>query len=83
MVDKGFGFAGAFGHAEDVGEEFFDDEEVGGGGEGVVEGEDGAGAFEAVAGEVEFGHCVDCGGSMGLAVRFGLGKKGETGEGAK
>ena len=30
-----------------------------GGGEGGVEGEDGAGAAEAVAGEVEFGCCVD------------------------
>lgn len=37
-----------------MGEEFFDEEEVGGCCEGGVEGEDGAGAFEAVAGEVEF-----------------------------
>lgn len=59
MIDKGFCFPGAFGDAEDVGEEFFDEEEVGGCCEGGVEGEDGAGAFEAVAGEVELGCRVD------------------------
>ena len=62
MVDEGFCFAGAFGHAEGVGQEFFDQEEVRGGGEGAVEGEDGPRALEAVAGEVEFRHRVDCGG---------------------
>lgn len=68
MVDEGFGLAGAFGDAEGVGEEFFDEEEVRGGGEGGVEGEDGAGAAEAVAGEVELGHGVYCaGGSAGYA----------------
>lgn len=60
MVDEGFGLAGAFGDAEGVGEEFFDEEEVRGGGEGGVEGEDGAGAAQAVAGEVELGHGVYC-----------------------
>lgn len=68
MVDKGFGLAGAFGDAEGVGEEFFDEEEVRGGGEGGVEGEDGAGAAETVAREVELGHGVYCvGGSAGYA----------------
>ena len=38
--------------------EFLDDEEVGLGGEGCVKGEYGAGAFEAVAWKVEFGHGV-------------------------
>ncbi len=65
MVDEGFGLAGAFGDAEGVGEEFFDEEEVRGGGEGGVEGEDGAGAAEAVAGEVELGHGVYCVGQLG------------------
>ncbi len=59
MVDEGFGFARALGDAEDVGEEFADEEEVRGAGECGVEGEDGAGAAQAVAGEVEFGCCVD------------------------
>lgn len=54
MVDEGFCFAGALRDAEDVGEEFFDEEEVRGGCEGGVKGEDGAGAFEAIAGEVKF-----------------------------
>ena len=30
-----------------------------GSGEGVVERENGSGTFKAVAGEVEFGHCVN------------------------
>ena len=59
MVDEGFRLAGGFRDGEDVGEEFFDEGEVGLGVEGGVEGEDGAGAFEAVAGEVELGHGVD------------------------
>jgi len=58
VVDEGLGFSRALGHAEDVDEELFDELEVRGGGEGGVEGENGAGAFKAVAGEVEFGHCV-------------------------
>ena len=59
MINKGFCFPCAFGHTEDVSEEFFDDEEVRGGCEGVVEREYRTGAFEAVAGEMELGHCVD------------------------
>ena len=43
-----------------MGEEFFDHEEVRGGCEGGIEGQDWAGASETVAGEVELGHCVDC-----------------------
>ena len=43
-----------------MGEEFFDDEEVRLGVEGGIEGEDGPRAFEAVPGEVEFGHGVYC-----------------------
>ena len=58
VVDEGFGFSGAFGDAEDVGEDFFDEEEVWGGGESGVEGKDRAGAFQAIAREVEFGHCM-------------------------
>lgn len=65
MVDEGLGLAGASGDAEGVGEEFFDEEEVRGGGEGGVEGEDGAGAAQAIAGEVELGHGVYC--AEGLA----------------
>ena len=49
-----------FGHTEDMCEEFFDDEKVRLAIEGFVEGEDGAGAFEAVSGEVEFRHGVNC-----------------------
>ena len=52
MIDERFCFSRTLGYAEDVGKKFFDDEKVGRGGEGVVEGEDGAGAFEAVAGEM-------------------------------
>lgn len=60
MVDEGFGFAGPFGDAEDVEEELFEDAEVGFAVEGGVEGEDWAGAFEAVACEMEFFHGVYC-----------------------
>lgn len=66
VVDEGFGLAGALWHAEDVGEELFDEEQVRGGGECGVEGEDGAGAAETVAGEVEFGGCVYCCGMLGI-----------------
>ncbi len=59
MIDERFCFPCAFGHTEDVSEKFFDNEEMRGRGEGVIEGEDRTGAFEAVAREVEFGHCVD------------------------
>ena len=48
---------------------------MGGAGEGGVEGEDGAGAAEAVAGEVQFGHCVDCG--CGVSCVAGLGGGGQ------
>ena len=60
MVDEGFGFTRAFRDGEGLGEELFDEEEVRGCGEGGVEGEDRARAAEAIAGEVEFGHCVYC-----------------------
>lgn len=52
MVDKGFRLPRALRDAEDVSEEFFDDEKVGLRGEGCVEGKYGAGAFEAIAREV-------------------------------
>ena len=52
MVDEGFRFPRALGHAEDVGKEFFDDEKVWLRGEGSVEGEYRAGSFETVAWEV-------------------------------
>lgn len=58
MVEEGFCLPRALGDAEGVGEELFDELEMWGGCESGVEGEDGAGAFEAVAREVEFGHCV-------------------------
>lgn len=58
VIDEGFCFSGAFRYAEDVSEDFFDEEEMWGGGEGGVEGEDGSGAFETIAGEVKFGHGV-------------------------
>ena len=45
---------------ENVGEQVFDQEEGRGGGEDAVEGEEGPGALEAVAGEVEFRGCVYC-----------------------
>lgn len=60
VVDEGFGSAGAFRDAEDVRQELFDKDEVRGGVEGGVEGEDRARAAQAVAGEVEFGGRVDC-----------------------
>ena len=56
MVDEGFCLARALRDPEDMSEEFFEDEEVWLGREGCVEGEDGAGAFEAVARKVEFRH---------------------------
>lgn len=40
-------------------EKFFYDKKVRGSGEGMVEGEDRTGTFEAVSGKVEFGHCMD------------------------
>lgn len=55
MVHERFDFSSIGRYAEDVGEEVFDQEEGWGGGEGAVEGEEGPGALEAVAGEVEFG----------------------------
>ena len=58
MVHEGFCLSSALGHAEDVGEKFFNDEEVWLRGEGCVEGEYWAGAFEAVAWKVEFRHGV-------------------------
>ena len=58
VVDEWFDFSGVGRHAKDVGEEVLDQEEGRGGGEGAVEGEEGPGALEAVAGEVEFGCCV-------------------------
>lgn len=76
MVDERFGFARALGHAEYVGQELFDEEEVRGGCEGGVEGEDRTGAAEAVAGKVEFGSCVDCF-RRGVSIVLG----GETKEG--
>ena len=39
VVNERFGFPCAFGDAEDMGEELFDDEEVGLGGKGGIEGE--------------------------------------------
>ncbi len=60
MVDKGLRLARAFRDAEDVQEELFDEAEVRVGVEGGVEGEDGPGAFEAVACEVELFHRVHC-----------------------
>lgn len=68
VVDEGLGSAGAFRDAEDVPQELLDEREVRGGVEGGVEGEDGAGAAQAVAGEVEFGCCVDC--FLAIAINF-------------
>jgi hypothetical protein len=65
VVGEGFYFAAAGGHAEVVGEQFLDDSGVGLLVEAGVEAEDGAGALEAVAGEVELLGCVDV-----LAVHF-------------
>ena len=56
MVDEGFRLSRAFWHTEDVGEELFDDEEVRLGRECCVKRQYRAGAFEAVASEVEFRH---------------------------
>ena len=39
-------------------QELFDDEEVRGGGKGRIEGKDGPGAAETIAGEMQFRHCV-------------------------
>lgn len=58
MVDEGLGFPGAFGHAEDVEEEFFEDAEMGRRIEGGIEGENGARALQTVSCEVELFHCV-------------------------
>lgn len=60
VIDEGFHFTSAFGYAEDVEEEFFEDAEMGRGIESCVEGEYGPRAFEAVSCEVEFFHCVYC-----------------------
>ena len=54
VVDEWFGFAGGFWDAENVGEELLDEDEVRFGVEGGVKGEDGTGAFEAVAREMKF-----------------------------
>ena len=56
MVDEGFRLPRAFWYTEDVGEELFDDEKVRLGRERCVKRQYGAGAFEAVASEVEFRH---------------------------
>lgn len=58
MVDEGFCLSGTLRYAEYMSEEFFDDQEVWLGKEGCVEGEYGAGAFETIAWEVQFGHGV-------------------------
>ena len=56
MVDERFRLSRAFWHTEDVGKKLFDDEEVRLGREGCVKRKYRAGAFEAVASEVEFRH---------------------------
>ncbi len=77
MIDKGFCFPGALGYTEDVSEKFFYDKEVRCSSEGVVEGENWAGAFEAVAGKVELGHCVDWvhRGSAFILLKSGVGAR--------
>lgn len=60
VVDEGLGLARALGHAEDVQEHLLEEAEVRLLVELGVEGEDGAGALEAVACEVELFHCVHC-----------------------
>ena len=56
MVDEWFCLASALGHAEGVGEKFFDYEEVWCGCECGVEREDRSRALQTVAWEVEFRH---------------------------
>lgn len=58
VVDEGLGLARALRDAKGVQEELLDHFEVWLGLEGSVEGEDRAGALEAVAREMEFFHCV-------------------------
>ena len=58
MVDEGFRLPRALRDAEDVSEEFFNDEKVGLRGECCVEGEYGSGALEAIAREVELAHSM-------------------------
>lgn len=52
VIDEGFGLASAFGHTENVGQKFADEDQVWGGTEVGREGEDGTGAAETVSGEV-------------------------------
>ena len=58
MIYEWLDLARAFGYAKYVEEKFFDDAQVWLFVEGGVEGEDGPGAFEAVACEMEFLHCM-------------------------
>ena len=56
MVDERFCLASTLGHAESVGEKFFDYEEVWCGCESRIEREYGSRSLQTVAREVEFGH---------------------------
>ena len=58
VVDEWFCFSSTFGDTEDMEEQFFEEAEVRCAIEIRVEGENGAGAFEAIPCEVEFLHCV-------------------------
>nr|POE65232.1 hypothetical protein CFP56_34899 [Quercus suber] len=75
VVDERLDLAAAGGDAEGVGQELLEQAGVGELVEGGVEGEDGAGALEAVAGEVELLHSVHV-----LAVQLDGGAVGRLGE---
>ena len=59
VIDKRLGFPSPLRNGENMGKEFFDEEEVRLSVEGAIEGEDGTGTFETIAREVKLGHGVD------------------------